>query len=135
MHFTSQFISYVYHLLGYISYFVLTSERMVALLPIPKITVSTEGIATYIVMTSFYFYACLSYSGMMTIVIVMMIIISVADPINIWKLIVPIEIVGMAIPVIIRWVIYHIFYVLILERMLAPRPIPNIILSNKGIAT
>jgi hypothetical protein len=107
LHFTSQFISYVYHLLGYISYFVLTSERMVALLPIPKITVSTEGIATYIVMTSFYFYACLSYSGMMTIVIVMMIIISVADPINIWKLIVPIEIVGMAIPVIIRWVILY----------------------------
>ena len=71
----------------------------------------------------------------MMIVIMMANIISVADLINIWKLIVPDEIVGMAIPVIIRWVIYHIFYVLILERMLAPRPIPNIILSNKGIAT
>ena len=54
------------------------------------------------------------------IVIMMMIIISVADPINIWKLIVPIEIVGMAVPVIIRWAIYHILYVIILERMLAP---------------
>ena len=71
----------------------------------------------------------------MTIVIVMIIIISVADLINIWKLIVPNDIVGMAIPVIICWIIYRILYVIILERIVARHPFPNIRVSTKGIAT
>ena len=69
------------------------------------------------------------------IVIMMMIIISVADLINIWKLIVPDEIIGMAIPVIIRWAIYRILYVLILVRIVARHPFPNIAVSTEGIAT
>ena len=69
------------------------------------------------------------------IVIMMMIIISVADPINIWKLIVPIKIVGMAIPVIICWIIYRILYVLISDRIVARHPFPNITVSTEGIAT
>jgi hypothetical protein len=69
------------------------------------------------------------------IVIMMAIIISVADLINLWNLIVPDEIVGMAITVIICWVIYRILYVLILERIVARHPFPNIAVSTEGIAT
>ena len=72
---------------------------------------------------------------MMTIVIVMMIIISVADLINIWNLIVPDENVGMAIPVIICWVLYRIVFVIISERIVARHPFPNIAVSTEGIAT
>ena len=64
-----------------------------------------------------------------------MIIISVADPINIWKLIVPDEIVDMAIIVIIRWIMYRILYVIVLERIVACHPFPNIAVSTEGIAT
>ena len=71
----------------------------------------------------------------MMIVIMMMIIISVTDLINIWKLIVPDEIIGMAIPVIIRWAIYRILYVLILERIVARNPFSYIAVSTEGIAT
>ena len=69
------------------------------------------------------------------IVIMMAIIISVADLINIWNLIVPEEIVGMAISVIICWIMYRILYVIILERIVARHPFPNIAVSTEGIAT
>ena len=72
---------------------------------------------------------------MMTIVIVMTIIISVADLINIWNLIVPDEIVGMAIPVIICWIKYRILYVHISERIVARHLFPNITISTEGTAT
>ena len=71
----------------------------------------------------------------MTIVIMMTLIISVADLINIWNLIVPDEIVGMAIFVIIRWIMYRILYVIIFERVVARHPFPNIAVSTEGNAT
>ena len=41
----------------------------------------------------------------------------------------------MAIPVIIRWIMYRILYVIILERIVARHPFPMITVSTEGIAT
>ena len=69
------------------------------------------------------------------IVIMMVIIISVADLINIWDLIVPDEIVGMAILYFSSWSMYRILYVIILERIDARHPFPYIAVSTEGITT